>query len=59
MRAARGAKAYLIKTWGIHALHHGWTLDEVYAQGEKLRKLTVAEIKAWAQEQRAKNWKKG
>ena len=59
MRAARGMKAHLIKTWGIHALHHGWTLDEVYAQAAKLRKLTVAQIKEWAQEQRAKEWRKG
>lgn len=58
MRAATGRKAHLIKTWGIHALHHGWTLQEVLAKGEKLRRLTAAEIEQWAKEQRAKGWPK-
>ena len=52
-------KAHLIKTWGIHALHHGWTLNEVYAKGAELKKLTVAQIQEWARDQRAKGWRKG
>jgi hypothetical protein len=58
MRAPRGAKDYLLKTWGIHAIHHGWTLDEVKVRYSKLLKLTVAEIAAWTREQRARNWAK-
>lgn len=58
MNAASGKKAPLIKTWGIHALHHGWTYDEVMAMYGKLLKRTVAEIKAFAMAQRSSNWAK-
>ena len=57
-RAGSGRKAYLIKTWGIHAMHHGWTLAEVLEKGTKLRRLTAAEIEQWAKDQRAKGWPK-
>lgn len=58
MRASRSRKVYLIKTWGIHALHHGWTLTEVLSKGTKLKRLSVAQIQEWAKEQRAKGWPK-
>jgi hypothetical protein len=57
-KAATGRKTFLIKTWGIHAMHHGWTLAEVLAKGTKLRRLTAEEIERWAKEQRAKGWPK-
>jgi hypothetical protein len=59
MRTATGTKAPAIKTWGIHALHHGWSYEEVLAMAAKLQKKTVAEILAWAKAQRECGWAKG
>ena len=58
MRSARGRKDHLIKTWGIHALHHGWTYAEVTEMYTKLLRKTVAEISEWAKAQRSSGWAK-
>lgn len=58
MRCATGRKAYLLKTWGIHAMHHGWTMDEVVAMFPSLKRKTVAEIIAWTKAHREAGWKK-
>lgn len=59
MKRANGKKAWLLKTWGIHALHHGWSYDEVMAMYSKMAKKTIAEIVAWTREQRQSGWPKG